>query len=332
MDRINGANWVDIGGGKRGWRQQNKAAGISGTEMTAAYYNGLQEELVGLIEAAGLTPNPADWTQVKQAIDLLRANYITSLGLRSRLTADTNFYVSTAGSDVTGTGDAAKPWATIQKGVDTLIAGWDFRGYTATINVADGSFAPFRVDKTLPNGALKISGNTLTPANCIITGAGDSITSVYNPIAVQGFKFISTAGSALRCFRGGQIELVGKVDFGACAVAHTNALDSGSRIILSSDYAISGGAQNHLLAWYGGAEVSTSKAITVTLSGAPAFSVFAYAENLCVVRGTGITWSGSATGVRYSAATGGVIDTGGGGANFFPGNSAGSVPNSFQYR
>jgi hypothetical protein len=41
-----------------------------------------------------------------------------------------------------------------------------------------------------------------------------------------------------------------------------------------------------------------------------------------------ITYSESATGVRYSAASLGLISTNGGGANFFPGNSAGTGTNA----
>ena len=37
-----------------------------------------------------------------------------------------------------------------------------------------------------------------------------------------------------------------------------------------------------------------------------------------------MTFVGSATGARYSVDTGSVIFTGGGGANYFPGNAAGS--------
>ncbi len=72
MDRINGANTIDIGGGKRGWRQQNKAAGIAGTEMTSAWFNAVQEELMKVIEAAGIAGSAGDWTQLYQALGKMR--------------------------------------------------------------------------------------------------------------------------------------------------------------------------------------------------------------------------------------------------------------------
>jgi hypothetical protein len=44
-----------------------------------------------------------------------------------------------------------------------------------------------------------------------------------------------------------------------------------------------------------------------------------------------VTYSGAATGSRYGAALNGVIQTNGGGATYFPGNSAGSTSVGGQY-
>lgn len=71
MDRINGANTVDIGGGKRGFRDRNLVAGLAGTQVTAAHMNALQEELLAVIEAAGLTPAAGSWTQLLSALGLM---------------------------------------------------------------------------------------------------------------------------------------------------------------------------------------------------------------------------------------------------------------------
>lgn len=71
MDRINGANTVDIGSGRRGFRNRNLGAGLSGTQVDAAFMNALQEEVVGIIEAAGLTPDDGDWGQLLAALGSL---------------------------------------------------------------------------------------------------------------------------------------------------------------------------------------------------------------------------------------------------------------------
>ena len=68
MDRVNGARTVDIGGGKRGFRSQNRAAGINGTEVTATFLNDVQENLAAVIEGAGLALAAGDWTLLRRAI------------------------------------------------------------------------------------------------------------------------------------------------------------------------------------------------------------------------------------------------------------------------
>lgn len=73
MDRINGANTVDIGGGKRGFRTQDKTVGIAGTELTSAWFNAVQEEILAVIEGAGLTASPTVLTQLRDAISLMVA-------------------------------------------------------------------------------------------------------------------------------------------------------------------------------------------------------------------------------------------------------------------
>ena len=68
MDRINGARTVDIGGGARGFQSRDDVAGTAGTEVTDAWLNGIQEELVGLILAGGLTLDGQARNQVMQSI------------------------------------------------------------------------------------------------------------------------------------------------------------------------------------------------------------------------------------------------------------------------
>ncbi|MBB2685136.1 UNVERIFIED_ORG: hypothetical protein GGD47_002724 [Rhizobium etli] len=71
MDRINGAGTIDIGGGRRGFRDENLGAGVEGTEVTALWANMIQEEIMKVCAMAGLSPSEADWTQLYQAIGIL---------------------------------------------------------------------------------------------------------------------------------------------------------------------------------------------------------------------------------------------------------------------
>lgn len=70
MDRVNGANWIDIGGGKRGFRDEDVVAGVSGTDVPALFLNGLQENVATVIEKAGLGLDATDWELLWQAIRL----------------------------------------------------------------------------------------------------------------------------------------------------------------------------------------------------------------------------------------------------------------------
>jgi hypothetical protein len=91
-----------------------------------------------------------------------------------------------------------------------------------------------------------------------------------------------------------------------------------------SNYTISGNAGIHIFAGQGATIEAYS--ITVTLTGTPAF-----AQEFARVRHNGrITWqsgtfTGSATGVRYHAGTGGFLDTNDAGETYFPGDAAGTT-------
>jgi hypothetical protein len=73
MDRISTATKAPdlYGAGKHGFRDGDLGAGIPPTDLNAAWFNGAQEELVGVIEAAGVVPAAGDLTQVRKAIETL---------------------------------------------------------------------------------------------------------------------------------------------------------------------------------------------------------------------------------------------------------------------
>ena len=61
-----------FGPGKPGFRDGDPALAILATRLNAAFFNALQEELASVVENAGLALNPADNTQLLQAIQLLQ--------------------------------------------------------------------------------------------------------------------------------------------------------------------------------------------------------------------------------------------------------------------
>jgi hypothetical protein len=72
MDRISGANFLLVDG-KRMWQDRNLATNQEGTFGNAVFFNGVQEENIAVIAAAGLEPNANDNTQMITAIRALIA-------------------------------------------------------------------------------------------------------------------------------------------------------------------------------------------------------------------------------------------------------------------
>jgi len=71
MDRTQAPHHIDIGSGRRGFRDQNIANGQIGTCVDAPFLNSVQEEIMAVIENAGLQAASSDWTQLWQALNRL---------------------------------------------------------------------------------------------------------------------------------------------------------------------------------------------------------------------------------------------------------------------
>ena len=128
----------------------------------------------------------------------------------------------------------------------------------------------------------------------------------------------------------GAVVYFANVNFGACAAAHLIA--NAAQIVPTGSYTISGSAPYHALATYQGA-VDFISTITVTLTGTPAFTAFARAvyAGFIACSNANVTFSGSATGSHYFVADVSFIGTAGSGSTFFPGSTAGSAANSWNY-
>ena len=257
--------------------------------------------------------------------------------VRFSLTANTTFYVATTGNDSTNTGlSSGSPWATIQKAINFISTSIDLAGFTATIQCADGTYTaggsvgvPFT-----GGGTVVLQGDTATPANCIISTTSANCITVSNgaQLSIAGFKLqTTTSGLGILVQTAAFVQIIGNMNYGTIASGgyHLYAGSDGL-IVISSNYTVSGSAPTHYGANAG--TINIGSAITVTLSGTPAFATaFALATNLGNLQLAGITFSGSATGVRYSAVANSLIQTSGGGASYLPGNSAGSTATGGQY-
>src|SRR5215470_20705 len=110
----------------------NPATSTPATIVQADWANGITEELLSILTAAGITPDKTNNGQVLAAIQSLT---------RVKLVANATIYVAPSGSD-SNPGTSGSPFLTLQKAWNHVIRDLDLNGHNVTINVADGTYAP----------------------------------------------------------------------------------------------------------------------------------------------------------------------------------------------
>lgn len=255
---------------------------------------------------------------------------------RERLTADRTYYVRTDGNDSnTGLANTSGgAFLTIQKALDVVAQNIDLAGHNITISVADGTYTGANAVSVpwVGKGTVTVTGNNTTPANCVLSITAAPCFSVSGGAAlyVSGFKFVTTSGASLVAYDAGLLILTNNVEFGSCTIAMQAYRCGIIRVYGAANYTISASSTYHIYVSFEGV-VSFGTGQTTTLTGTPAFGEFAHAESLGVIAHSSNTFSGSATGTRYGVYTNSVINTNGGGANYFPGNAVGGTSTGGQY-
>lgn len=246
--------------------------------------------------------------------------------IREPLAAARTYYVRTDGSDSnSGLVDSASgAFRTIQKAIDETSETLDLGPYAVLIQVRSGTYQEsVRLKPFLGTATVTLPGDVSTPSNVVIAPSAGAAVTANTPASwiIEGFKLTSADSHALSV--AGQL-LFQAIDFGACAAYHISCT-AGADATAIGNYRISGGAAAHVTADSSGASYRADGR-TVTITNTPAFSVgFAYAVRASAIMLAGMTFSGAATGSRYVSQSNSVIDTSGGGANYLPGNAAGST-------
>ena len=245
------------------------------------------------------------------------------------------YYVRTDGNDANDglVNTAGRAFRNIQTAIDA-VAKKEYNPITwaansgVLINVAAGTYTETVKFRDMPYVNATLRGDLTTPGNVIIAGTSDGVTAIAigSKWALEGFKITAAAGAGLRVEQGSQVTFQ-KIDFGAATGQHILALTN-ALVIAAGAYSITAATTYHIFAR--GAQVDIS-GVTVTLTGTPALSRFAYAALGGTIRAVSSVFSGAATGTRYEVISNGVIDTNGGGAAFLPGNVAGSTATGGQY-
>lgn len=253
---------------------------------------------------------------------------------REVLTAARTYYVRTDGSDAHDglTDTVGGAFLTPQKALD-VIATLDLAGFDATISIGAGTFNDLAINKPIVGGSLFITG---AGATTIMSASALSAAILVNSaqaalITISSLKFATAGGSraGVRVDAAAKVILGTGIEFGACSNSHMLVAAPGGFIHAQQAYTISGGATSHMNCQFQGFIRNDNK--TVTLTGTPAFTTaFAYASNGGGML-TGNTWTGSATGKRFEAFTGGFINIQGLGLENLPGSTAGTVASGGSY-
>jgi hypothetical protein len=287
-----------------------------------------------LAQAAAATPlGNATTAVVGTSTRFARADHVHPG--REVLTAARTYYVRTDGSDTnTGLADTSgAAFLTIQKALN-VIATIDLAGFTVTIQVGDGTYTaantiPVTVGQAT-TASLTIKGNTSTPGNVIIstTSVACFTSQAAARVLIKDMELrTTTSGNCLYVAGVGSEIQFSNIRFGACATNHI-LVEGGALATCAGNYEITGSAINHFNNDRGTLEVGSK---TITLTGTPAFSGQFIRCSQGHSRVFLNTFSGSATGVRYTVQINGTIQTFGAGATALPGNAGGSVATGGQY-
>jgi hypothetical protein len=254
---------------------------------------------------------------------------------RELLTANRTYYVATTGNDSNSGLTAGTPFATIAKAM-SAVGSLDVGTCAATVQLANGTYTEAVViPKLVGSGSLKLVGNAATPGSVVVCGLTQTPTvKVSNGAALtltdMELRGHATGLALLYVASHSRCEF-GNITFGAGNPAHYHIqAEAACAVTAAGNYKIAASAGCHVCSSNGSSVTLSGR--TVTLVGSLAFSwMFAASQALAYIAASGMTFVGSATGPRYSASTNGVINTNGGGANYFPGNSAGSTTTGGQY-
>lgn len=254
-------------------------------------------------------------------------------GGREVLSANRTYYVGTDGSNSnTGLVDTAGGrFLTIQKAWDVIVT-LDLAGFTATIQHAASQSPTTGLNAIVApvGGPVVLDGGNCTFS---VTSASAIILGTVAKLTIQNIKLQTvTSGNCLFVSGAGSYVVLGAgVIFGTAAggSAHIR-VSGGGYVIAATAYSITAVAAYHYQVILGGIlEVSS---FTVTSSGTYAYTTFAECSDGGEISAYGMTYTGGTiTGKRYNAVLNAVINTYGGGANYFPGGTAGTTATGGAY-
>lgn len=268
-----------------------------------------------------------------------------------KLAAPITIFIATTGSATNDGLTVSTPLLDPTFAYNLIQSNFDLNKVTLTFKLADGAYGPIQMNGPVLGAffdrytfGVAWVGNAATPANVTLT------LSATNPPALgaiqatnnatgsfSGFTVASATVDNIAVYYNSQISIQNIIFKGGRAGGMHMICVANSLIMIVGNYTINPTttAGCHMIAIDGAVIeiLNFTGTTTVTLTGTPAFvSGFAgvqYPSNIVI--NTAVTYSGAATGPRYIGTFNGTINTAGGGANFFPGNSVGVLSTGAQY-
>ena len=261
------------------------------------------------------------------------------------LSANTTFCVATTGNDG-NSGQSPNCWATLQKAA-TFISKYNANGFTITVNVANGTYAPFTLLPVGGNGFVNWVGNSGTPANVLISSTTVSAVTASGVTgqSFNGFKFQQTSASPTDLLGACIYELaqssltISNVNFGTC-YGDAAFIQQSNLFVGSGTLAVSGsstgqscnpGCGSIFDANYGGYIAGTNSSMTISSAVSGVYFINARNSGLTGLFFTSITNPGNFTGTRYNCVLNGVIETIGRGTSYYPGSGTPACTSGGQY-
>jgi hypothetical protein len=279
------------------------------------------------------------------AFQLLGSTGNSTIGVHPVLIANKDYYVDTAiGNDAFDglSAAAGHPFKTINRAI-FVASDLNLNGYTVTIHVASGTYVENVYLRILNgNGSIVIIGNETTPANVHVNPASGPAVGWGGTFATFGYTLrgLKLSGVAdgvnpgCGLFGGEGMVWLFNIEFGTASYAHMSL--SGGTITIDQPggshgtIRITGAAPWHM-------QINSKGWVNMYLPhlvivGTPNFNT-AYADvrDLSQITGAYTDITGTATGSRYNVIGNGIIDVGGRGTSYLPGNAAGTLATGGQY-
>lgn len=268
---------------------------------------------------------------------------------RQYLTAPQTYYIASTGSDTTGDGSSANPWATPVKAYDWCRDNLDLGGQKVTIQLKtpiSGSFllsGPMVGQKYAED--LQFYGDDSAwgrQANFGLVGGAGGYVMELQEGARCGVRGVQLSSSSFGLVVGDG-KLVARNIWlnGTGSAAFDTASNAAAMTVLGDLVVLWPNSGNPSLPDYANILVAEDESWVsftpnITISGSPLVSgAFVQADLLAMVDLTGLTVAnyGSCRGRRYNGSDNSVIFTGGSGnVNLLPGNAAGTTSGGAIYR